>query len=269
VEYKNQHGNVDVPANHTQDKTFGKWVARQRANLKTPLDMDEERVQKLTGLGVFHRGASKYSEARWKMGFQLLKNYAAENNHCYTPHDKTASKEYKCLYEWFKRQRSDHGKKLLGQKRAQRLREIPGAWHMITVVRYSKQPNPTVEEVAELKKQITQQGRLLKKKHGQNQEQKIDGSRTARFDATGRWEKETIQRTSDRSKPNGPKCKFKICKNDCRSLPYHSHVHWPAFQYDAKLIALVNGMLGAREAPHHTKHISAWVAEEKPKHLKN
>ncbi len=98
-EYKNEHGNVDVPLKYEPNPSLGTFVNRQRTEYRKmqngkPSSMTQQRVEDLTRLGF--TWAIRDCHTSWEDRFNELKEFYNSNGHCNVPkiHAKNPSLGY-------------------------------------------------------------------------------------------------------------------------------------------------------------------------------
>jgi hypothetical protein len=122
VEYKNGHGNCDVPQRRANDEGLSKWVVSQRQAHKKG-NLSENRIRRLEGIGF----RWDLAEASWEEMFAALVEYKNEYGNCDVPQSWT---KVKGLGTWANRQRQLHKKGRLGEDRVERLEKIGFVWNL-------------------------------------------------------------------------------------------------------------------------------------------
>ena len=88
AEYRDGHGNVDVPLKYEANPSLGTFVNRQRTEHRKlqsgkPSSMTPERVEDLNRLGF--TWAIRESHTSWEERFVELKEFRDQNSHCNVP----------------------------------------------------------------------------------------------------------------------------------------------------------------------------------------
>ena len=119
-EYRQLHGDCNVPFGWPEDPALAKWVKGMRAAQKRG-DLDDEQFQRLDAIGFgWERG-----ESRWEEMFAELANYRHVHGHCRI---STLSEEYRALGNWVHTQRTLHKQGRLEKERIARLDALGFTW---------------------------------------------------------------------------------------------------------------------------------------------
>jgi len=110
-DFRRKTGHCNVPQRFDSNKPLGKWVHKQRQELKKMRDGDSsslsaERVEALDLIG-FQCTTSNRAEALWQQRFNELEGFKAESGHCNVP-QKFAPNI--ALGKWVHRQRHEFKK---------------------------------------------------------------------------------------------------------------------------------------------------------------
>lgn len=109
--YKEENGDCNVPNNYPQNKKLGSFVKKQREDYRLRQSgkhspMNDERIKRLESLGfawtVINR---EYYHDSWARRFEELKEFKAQNGHCFVPRKYP---ENQPLAYWVERQRQDY-----------------------------------------------------------------------------------------------------------------------------------------------------------------
>ncbi|HEY1718817.1 MAG TPA: Helicase associated domain protein, partial [Verrucomicrobiae bacterium] len=116
LNYKQIHGNCNVPQGLKKNSRLASWVHTQRG-LKNRGQLDNDRVQRLEKKGfVWDR-----SESVWEEMFELLKRYKSEHGNCKVPARWSENPE---LATWVHEQRKRCRRGKLSQERINKLEQI-------------------------------------------------------------------------------------------------------------------------------------------------
>jgi hypothetical protein len=128
VEFKRINGDCMVPKNYEQNRSLGRWVARQRSyhdNNELALD----RMKILDELGFDWKGEShcnfNQNDKLWHQQYEKLLEFKRINGNCMVP---KSYEQDKSLGWWVARQRSYHGNNKMRPDRKIILDEIGFAW---------------------------------------------------------------------------------------------------------------------------------------------
>mmetsp|Transcript_27802 Transcript_27802/g.43734 ORF Transcript_27802/g.43734 Transcript_27802/m.43734 type:complete len:752 (-) Transcript_27802:44-2299(-) len=136
TEYRNEHGNVDVPLKYEPCPSLGTFVNRQRSELKKmeagkATSLTPERIQDLNELGF--KWALRESHVSWEDRYEELKQFKDTNGHCNVP------KQYPmnpALGYWVNEQRSQYRRfvdkktSYMTEDKVQALKKIGFKWSM-------------------------------------------------------------------------------------------------------------------------------------------
>lgn len=120
VDYKEKHGDCDVPVDYIDDPSLGIWVIRQRT-LHNKGRLRSDRIERLELQGF----KWDISEAQWEDMFRILVDYKKENGHCNVPQNYSANR---ALGSWVNIQRREFRKGVLSQDKTKKLRNIGFVW---------------------------------------------------------------------------------------------------------------------------------------------
>jgi len=107
IEYKEKHGDCNVPETYEQNQKLGTWVQYQRQQYRHLQEgkystMTEGRIEKLEELGFIWRKANSSS---WNQKYDELKKYKQKHGDCnVSKHNKS----YKPLGTWVSNQRTQY-----------------------------------------------------------------------------------------------------------------------------------------------------------------
>mmetsp|Transcript_20450 Transcript_20450/g.33401 ORF Transcript_20450/g.33401 Transcript_20450/m.33401 type:complete len:455 (+) Transcript_20450:134-1498(+) len=124
-EYKNKHGNCDVPQKRPP---LGTWVNKQRTE-KKKLDKGEktsmtlEQCKLLESIGF--KWAKPKGQAAWNKRFDELKEYQKMHGNCIVP---TRYKDNPALGRWITSQRADKTNGVIGKDNEKKLDDIEFVW---------------------------------------------------------------------------------------------------------------------------------------------
>ena len=114
-DYKQQHGDVDVPLKYEPNLSLGAFVNRQRIEYRKmehgkPSSMTQQRVDELNRLGF--NWTIQENHNSWEERFNELKDFKTTNGHCNVP--KIYAKNPSLGY-WVNEQRFQYRRKIKGQ----------------------------------------------------------------------------------------------------------------------------------------------------------
>ena len=119
-EYKEKHGDCNVPAIWRENKQLGKWVRVQRSNYQNS-KLSEGRIERLEKIYFVWN----VLESQWEEKFNALKEYKENHGHCNV---SQYWRENKQLGSWVNEQRNNYRKGKLSKDRIKRLEEIGFVW---------------------------------------------------------------------------------------------------------------------------------------------
>jgi len=132
VQYKEVHGDCNVPREYTEDKALGEWVKNQRSVQKT---LSKERKRKLEDIGfTFSNTQQDRSNKNWEAQFQKFKAYVEIHG----PGTKSSSttsksgdtKEDRAIQHWMSVQRQNFKRGILSEERQKKLDEVGFVWKL-------------------------------------------------------------------------------------------------------------------------------------------
>lgn len=114
-EYKQQHGNVDVPLKYEPNPSLGTFVNRQRTEYRKmqngkPSSITLQRVDDLNRLGF--TWTIQENQTSWEDRFSELKDFKKMSGHCNVP--KVYAKNPSLGY-WVNEQRFQYRRRVKGQ----------------------------------------------------------------------------------------------------------------------------------------------------------
>jgi len=121
IEYKQKHGNCDVPRGYGPNKQLGLWVRTQRNQYRLLQQenkslMTEERIAKLEEIGFLwdasHLAASHHDNGTWNQRHKELMQYKQKHGNCNVPNQHQPNKQ---LGVWVMTQRTHY--RLLKQRK--------------------------------------------------------------------------------------------------------------------------------------------------------
>ena len=123
-DYKQIHGDCDIPKSFKINPTLGRWVYFQRQR-KTRGEMLEERAAKLNNIGFrwIGQGKHKLDHALWNQRFQELKDYKKQHGDCNVAKRDEFNPR---LGRWIQKQRL-HKETMLEERKA-KLNKIGFQW---------------------------------------------------------------------------------------------------------------------------------------------
>ena len=126
LQFKEREGHLDVPQSHKEDgKTLGRWVSRQRDLQKKGI-LDEDRKQRLMGIGISW-DLTYLKLERWEAMYDLLLQFKEREGH---PNVLSSHKEDgEDLGVWLNDQRKAYRKGILEVDRERQLQDIGVSWH--------------------------------------------------------------------------------------------------------------------------------------------
>jgi len=114
MEYKQEHGDCNVPQSYEPNKPLGMWVNRQRSQYRLLQKGEksyiaEERITKLEEIGfrwdALHLARGKVDDPLWNRRYGELIEYKQKHGHCNVPQ---SYKQNKQLGSWVHVQRKQH-----------------------------------------------------------------------------------------------------------------------------------------------------------------
>jgi hypothetical protein len=119
-EYKEKHGDCNVPKRCQEDADLGRWVNAQRTQRRLG-KVSEKHIQQLTQLGFEWEPVG----SSWEKRFKELLEYRRQHGDCNVP------TRNRSLGKWVSSQRSLNRKKQLRAERVRHLGEIGFKWDLI------------------------------------------------------------------------------------------------------------------------------------------
>mmetsp|Transcript_46790 Transcript_46790/g.91323 ORF Transcript_46790/g.91323 Transcript_46790/m.91323 type:complete len:254 (-) Transcript_46790:113-874(-) len=133
-EYKNKHGDLNVPCKYDQLPELGDWVSARRKRYKlitcgkaNPTSIVQERNKILTDMGFVWDA----NEWMWENIYKKIKEFKEEHGHLRVPR---TPKESRALCDWIHTQRSEYRKFLIKKRsqltedRVRKLNELDFIW---------------------------------------------------------------------------------------------------------------------------------------------
>jgi hypothetical protein len=125
-EYKENHGDCNVPINWSENKQLSSWVANQRINYRNG-KLSDDRIKRLEDIGfVWER-----FESKWEEQFAALKEYKKNHGDCNVPNSWSENKQ---LADWVRGQRTSYREGKLSEDRIKRLEDMGFVWKLITYI---------------------------------------------------------------------------------------------------------------------------------------
>ena len=125
VQYKDEHGDCNVPYGWTQDKALGKWVSTQRSTRKCE-ELLTERITLLDNIGFVWE--PNHPPAKWQESYTKLVRYKGKHGNCNVPQ---GWKQDKSLGNWVMTQRAAKVNGRLTPEREALLADIGFVWVLI------------------------------------------------------------------------------------------------------------------------------------------
>ena len=119
-EYRDEHGNCNVPRYYSQNLVLGNWVKRQRKIKNT---LSSQKKYRLESIG-FDWDPLKTA---WELMFTALCEYRKEHNHCNVPQDYAQNPS---LGIWVNRQRMNYKAEKLSKELIERLETVEFVWDL-------------------------------------------------------------------------------------------------------------------------------------------
>jgi len=119
-EYKERHGDCNVPARGSENKQLGLWVSKQRAKYENGM-LSKDQIKRLDDLGIIWNPHG----SKWEVNFEALKKYKERRGDCDV---SRGCPENKKLAFWITNQRSAFIKKTLSTDRIKRLEDLGFVW---------------------------------------------------------------------------------------------------------------------------------------------
>ncbi len=120
VEYKNKHGDCNVPVDWPENPALARWVYRQRKSKNKR--MSPEQIQRLDDLGF---AWDPRLEAKWEEMLSALVEFKKKHGHCNVP---LRSRQHPKLGHWVMHQRVAMREKRLSGRRIKRLKGLGFVW---------------------------------------------------------------------------------------------------------------------------------------------
>ncbi|MGI8966077.1 MAG: helicase associated domain-containing protein, partial [Limisphaerales bacterium] len=125
VEYKKQHGDVNVPQKSREYPKLAAWVAKQRYDKKKNKPISPPRARRLDELGFVWAFKDPFS---WEHMFALLVDYKKNHSHCNVPQNWRENKQ---LGKWVNTQRTHYKRGKLSPDRQRQLEGLGFVWSML------------------------------------------------------------------------------------------------------------------------------------------
>ncbi len=119
-EYKEEHGDCNVPLRWEVNKGLGHWVIGQRMRYKKG-NLSDDRIKRLEDLGFVWDP----SESQWEEIFKVLVEYKKEHGNCNVSSEWEKNKQ---LARWVKSQRILYLDNQLDKDRIERLEDLGVVW---------------------------------------------------------------------------------------------------------------------------------------------
>jgi Helicase associated domain len=126
VDYKNTHGDTDVPIYYQDNLSLGRWVYNQRY-LHSYEKLDANRVIMLESIGFEWTDVVSFDD-RWEEKYERLYQYWKENCDTLVPHNYDNDPE---LASWVCTQRSFYKDGILLEDRIEKLEAIDFIWDVL------------------------------------------------------------------------------------------------------------------------------------------
>ena len=120
VEYREAHGDCDVPRNRSENPKLATWVGKQRDKRET---LSEDHIRRLDELGFVWNPR----EVAWEGMFALLVEYKEAHGDCNVPREWPKNPK---LARWVTKQRHERVKETLSEDRIRRLDELGFVWDL-------------------------------------------------------------------------------------------------------------------------------------------
>jgi superfamily II DNA or RNA helicase len=120
AEYKNRHGNCDVPKKWKDNPKLANWVCKQRFDRKNR-NLSDERIRKLNKIGF----SWEPHEAQWNNMYNALIEFKIKNSHCDVPQKNSTTPK---LGIWVANCRKSYKKGKLSPEKIKKLEEIGFKW---------------------------------------------------------------------------------------------------------------------------------------------
>jgi hypothetical protein len=140
VEYKEQHGNCNVPFSYKEDTGLRAWVTIQRSNRYCSKKLTPEQKDKLKRLGFDWETREEREERVWNEFFERLKAYRREYLDCCVP---KGFKEDPSLGKWVSNQRQLNKRHKFTPHRKEKLESVKFTW---SINAYSKRDTSHEDE---------------------------------------------------------------------------------------------------------------------------
>lgn len=120
VQYRQEHGDCNVPKDWPHDRQLARWVIKQRSHRKQN-DFSAERIRQLEEIGFMW----ETRDTKWNEMFTALVQYKELHSTCNVPAEY---EENPHLARWVKKQRQRRNSRTLDDERTRRLTKIGFAW---------------------------------------------------------------------------------------------------------------------------------------------
>ena len=121
LNYKEEHGDCNVPWKYLENPELGYWVYNQRQFYRNN-ELSKDKINKLEQLGFVWDPF----KARWEEMYRELKKYKNKQGHCNVPR---GYKENPKLDSWVLKQRQDYKNGRLSKDRTNKLEQLGFVWN--------------------------------------------------------------------------------------------------------------------------------------------
>jgi superfamily II DNA or RNA helicase len=120
-QYKDKHGDCNVPNKYPDNTQLAAWVRKQRLNYNEQR-LTKDEIERLEDIGFIW----DVLDLKWEGMFEELKEYKSKHGDCNVPNKYTDNKQ---LATWVGYQRMVYKDKILGKERIKRLEDIGFDWN--------------------------------------------------------------------------------------------------------------------------------------------
>jgi len=120
-EYKQEHGDCNVPSTYQKNKSLAIWIRNQRADYNEGT-LSEDRIKHLTNIGFKWRLKQRLP---WEERFTALEEYKQTYGNCLVPYPYMENKQ---LGSWVQGQRKNYKDGRLSEEQINRLENIGFVW---------------------------------------------------------------------------------------------------------------------------------------------
>lgn len=125
IEYKELHGDCNVPEGYSKNQSLANWVSAQRC-CRRKNNLTQNRIDKLDGIGFVWN--LKDDPIPWQQSFDELVLYKKEHGNCNVPRDYSKNKKFG---QWVVTQRTRYKKGRMPICQIEQLNSIEFSWEQL------------------------------------------------------------------------------------------------------------------------------------------